>query len=144
MNALHIRNMIIGFAVAETVFLVDFLSKWWATRVLSPVGHPGHTLSLGQFIYPDASTAEALSAPNYAPIVVIPNFFNLYLAHNTGGAFSVFSGNPELLAGVSLVIVAGLLWWACTFDRNRIWPFVGVGMLVGGALGTIVDRVRFE
>lgn len=143
-RAYAVRAAVTGFAAAESVFLADFLTKWLATRALTPEGFPGHNLSLGQFILPSTETAAALAQPDFAPIEVIPGCFNFYLAHNTGGAFSMFSGNPGLLAGISLVIIIAILWWARSFDRTRIWPFLGVGMLAGGALGNIVDRLRFE
>ena len=143
-KAYTVRAAVIGFAAAESVFLADFFTKWLATRALTPEGFPGHTLSLGQFILPSPDMAAALAGPDFAPMEVIPGYFNFYLAHNTGGAFSLFSGNPGILAGVSLVIIVAILWWARSFDRTRMLPFVGVGMLIGGALGNIADRLRFE
>ena len=63
----------------------------------------------------------------------------LRLAHNTGFAFSAGRSLGPVLAVVAVVIV-GLLWsW-----RRRVggaWGALGLGAIIGGALGNLADRV---
>ncbi len=67
----------------------------------------------------------------------------LTLSHNRGVAFGVAGG-----AGVGLVLVtiAALAAIAYFFSRNAATPgmWVAVGLLAGGALGNLADRVRAD
>ncbi|MGY6500201.1 MAG: signal peptidase II [Acidimicrobiales bacterium] len=60
------------------------------------------------------------------------------LAFNTGMSFSMGSGMGPVVAPLALLVVAGLLWMA----RQIISPagLVGVGVVIGGVLGNLVDR----
>jgi signal peptidase II len=79
-------------------------------------------------------------------ITVVPGFFELRYSENTGSAFGLFRGLPGaryvlFLVGVAaLVIVAGYLRRADP-DKPRI--AAELGLLAGGALGNIIDRVAF-
>ncbi|GGE21746.1 lipoprotein signal peptidase [Aureimonas endophytica] len=70
-------------------------------------------------------------------------FLALYHARNEGIAFSMFSGLGDLslalLAGLVLVFV-GALWWKTPVDR-RLSHFA-FAIIVGGAIGNLVDRLR--
>lgn len=61
------------------------------------------------------------------------------LTFNTGMSFSLGSGSGALIAPMSLVVVGGLLW----MSRRMTSPLglLAVGLVVGGALGNVVDRV---
>lgn len=63
------------------------------------------------------------------------------LAHNDGVAFGLASGG-----GIALVVltIAALIFVGVLFARNPNRPgmWVAVGLLTGGALGNLIDRVR--
>lgn len=61
------------------------------------------------------------------------------LAFNTGMSFSLGSGMGRIIAPLALLVVAGLLW----MSRRVTNPFalVAVGLVAGGAIGNLVDRV---
>jgi signal peptidase II len=63
------------------------------------------------------------------------------LAHNRGVAFGLASGGGAALVGLTL---AALLFVGVLFARNPTRPgmWVAVGLLAGGALGNLADRVR--
>lgn len=65
----------------------------------------------------------------------------LTLTHNRGVAFGIAGGAGAPLVLVTLVALGVVL---CLFARNpaRPWMWVAVGLLVGGALGNLVDRIR--
>ncbi|KUM26361.1 signal peptidase II [Mesorhizobium loti] len=76
--------------------------------------------------------------------IEITPFFNLTLGFNTGVSFGMFREffleRPLVLAGIMLVIVAGLLIWAMrTAKRSET---IGLGLVAGGALGNVLDRMR--
>ncbi len=68
--------------------------------------------------------------------------FDLTRVTNSGIAFGLLDrgGDALVLAitGVALVVVIG--WFAV--DPSRPWLWLGVGLLVGGALGNLTDRIR--
>jgi len=66
---------------------------------------------------------------------------DLTLAHNEGVAFGLASGGGALLIALTL---AALLFVGVLFARNPARPgmWVAVGLLAGGALGNLIDRVR--
>jgi signal peptidase II len=65
----------------------------------------------------------------------------LTLAHNRGVAFGLASGGGAMLVALTL---AALAFVAVLFARNPARPgmWVAVGLLAGGALGNLIDRVR--
>lgn len=75
-------------------------------------------------------------------IEVLP-FLALYHARNTGIAFSMFAGFGDvglaILSAVVLVIV--LYLWIRTPAERRLMH-VGLAIVVGGAIGNLIDRVR--
>lgn len=73
--------------------------------------------------------------------VLVPGVLSTTLAANTGATFGLFTGKALLLAGVSVLILAAIvvLWW---FEgRTRATASAAVGLLIGGALGNLYDRV---
>jgi signal peptidase II len=72
---------------------------------------------------------------------VIPGLLQLVHATNHGVAFSVSAGGPTLVLVVIGVAVAGIVGYFATHtDRPLIW--LPTGMMVGGAVGNLVDRIR--
>ena len=67
----------------------------------------------------------------------------LTLAHNSGVAFGLARGGGAALVALT---VAALIFVGVLFTRNptRPWMWIAVGLLAGGALGNLVDRVRAD
>jgi signal peptidase II len=59
---------------------------------------------------------------------------------NTGVAFGVFSGGGALVLVFTLVALAALISYLALRPRRR-WLWLPTGMLVGGALGNLIDRI---
>ncbi|HWR91579.1 MAG TPA: signal peptidase II [Desulfobacterales bacterium] len=81
-------------------------------------------------------------------IPVIPGFFDLTHVHNPGGAFGFLSGMSAEFRGLLFVAVSflavGLIlyfYWQ-TPVRQRLLA-VGLSLIFGGAVGNLVDRIRF-
>lgn len=71
---------------------------------------------------------------------VLGTFLQLTYVRNTGVAFGQFSGSGVLVAILVAAAVAGLLWYFLThLGTPLIW--LPAGMVVGGAIGNLVDRV---
>lgn len=71
----------------------------------------------------------------------IAGLFRLHLVHNTGGAWSMFSGATVALGVFSIVMCAALAAFA-VYERARIsWPeLIGLGLVIGGGIGNAIDR----
>src|ERR1700753_3357987 len=82
----------------------------------------------------------AVMASHPFGIAVLP-VFSLVAAWNTGVSFSMLRGaGPWLLGGGAIVVSLGLLAWL-----NRIESLlqaIGIGLIAGGALGNVIDRLR--
>jgi signal peptidase II len=105
-------------AVAGTVFVFDQLSKWWLL--------------------------EVFHIAQRSPVRLSENFA-LVMAWNKGVSFSMFSHSaawmPYVLSAVAAVISAVLVR-LCLKSEKR-FERVGYAMVIGGALGNVVDRLRF-
>ena len=61
---------------------------------------------------------------------------------NRGAAFGLFAGMSPVLALASMVVLAALLLHYAREPRPPIWKTFAVGLIAGGAVGNLVDRVR--
>lgn len=96
--------------------------------------------------------SKALAQANlnpWEPLAVIPGFFNLILTYNSGGAFSVLADDGgggvqglkmAALAALSLLPFIYFYVQAGRGDRLRLGS---LGLIWGGALGNIHDRLRW-
>ena len=111
------RRSALGFSVALAVFLLEQVTKW---IVLGP-------LDLRNVLQ-----------------IEIPPIFNLTYTENHGISLGLFQASSDamrwvLVIGTSLV-AAGVAYWIAREERR--WDQVALGMVLGGALGNILDRVR--
>ncbi|MBM3515800.1 MAG: signal peptidase II [Alphaproteobacteria bacterium] len=113
--------------IAGIVLITDQLTKFVIMeRLLRPVGVP--------------------ETPFWSDITIeVTPFFNLIMAWNTGISFSMLSAESDLgrwlLVALQTAITAGVLWWSRSFATRL--SIAGAGLIVGGAIGNIIDRVRF-
>ncbi|SFR14168.1 signal peptidase II [Poseidonocella sedimentorum] len=77
-------------------------------------------------------------------IEIAPPLLTFRMAWNTGINFGLFSGRDArwILIGIALAIVAGVLLWMWR-ERPGKWAQISAGVLIGGALGNVVDRVAY-
>ena len=106
---------------------------------LSPLG----LLTIGLVLLLDQLAKEVVETnlPIGELIPVLP-ILDLYRVHNTGIAFSLFAGYGGLaLIALALAISAGVLvfWWSAR-EGGRL-ATIGYGLIVGGALGNLFDRL---
>ena len=74
-----------------------------------------------------------------SPLEVIPGLLRLRFTENPGAAFSLFQDAGPFLGVAAIGVGAGLLW-AMRLERPLI-ETAAYGLIVGGALGNLVDRV---
>lgn len=63
--------------------------------------------------------------------------------HNRGGAFGLFPGASLLFLGTGVAVI-GILLWTLPQARTLDWTSaVAYGLIMGGAVGNLLDRVRY-
>lgn len=72
------------------------------------------------------------------PVPIIGDFARLSLVRNAGAAFSMATGMTWLLTLVALAVVIAVIRIGRTL--RSLWWAIGLGMVLGGALGNLVDR----
>ncbi len=65
----------------------------------------------------------------------------LTLSHNEGIAFGLAEGGGIVLIAISLIAL-GVVLWLFSRDPTRPGMWVATGLLAGGAVGNLVDRIR--
>jgi signal peptidase II len=113
-----VRARSFGFSVAALIFLADQLAKWAVTGPLA-------LREVGQ-------------------IVLLP-VFNLTYTENNGISLGLLNAtNPVgrwMLVALTGAIAIGVAYWIGK-EKSR-FDQLALGMVLGGALGNILDRVRF-
>ena len=81
--------------------------------------------------------AEHLLQAN--PVKLIPRVLELTFTTNRGGAFGLFGNAPYLFLAATLVVCAAIV--VASFGVSRPVIAVGMGLVLGGALGNLTDRI---
>lgn len=76
--------------------------------------------------------------------LVIPGLLRWTYEQNQHGAFGLFGSSPVLLIGMALVVL--LIFWFSFREQARqsIVVRIAFGMILGGAIGNIIDRLHFR
>ena len=84
--------------------------------------------------------AKALWAQ--ADFVLIPGILGVRGMRNTGMAFGMLAGKPLLLAGVTVAVLLAMIVYLHAHPPT-VLEALGIGLLMGGALGNLFDRVVY-
>ncbi len=76
-------------------------------------------------------------------ITIIPNFFYLTYTHNYGGAWSIFDNSTLFITIVSFLIIVGIIYYLFKNKINKKIEIVGYSLLLGGAIGNLIDRIVY-
>lgn len=111
------RKGALGFSVAAIVFVLEQITKW---LVLGP-----------------------LDLRNTQSVEVLP-IFRLNYTENHGISLGLFQASSDAMRWVLVLVTAaiavGVAWWIGREEKR--WDQIALGMVLGGALGNILDRVR--
>ena len=111
-----------GFALI--VIVLDQLTKAWV---------------LGSADLSDA----ALIPDGYRFAEVVPGIFSITMVRNTGVSFGLFGGGEArwVLSLFAVLVAGALAWWALQAQRRTL--IAAIGLVIGGAVGNAIDRIRF-
>ena len=76
------------------------------------------------------------------PLPLIKNFLNLTLVHNRGAAFGFFQNQLLLFVLVSLLAI-GMIIYNLKNKSSSIILKLSLSLILGGAVGNLIDRLRF-
>ena len=74
--------------------------------------------------------------------VIIEGFFRFVHWGNTGAAWSLFTGNNTWLAIVAALALVALFFTRHHFDLHTVGGQVSLGLIFGGIIGNLIDRLR--
>jgi signal peptidase II len=104
---------------------------------------------LGAVVTLDQATKALLvrSLPLHEYVPIIDGFLSLSHVHNRGAAFGVLSEaslpfQPVLLSALSLAALLAIVYYFVRLPPSARLPRVALALVLGGALGNLVDRVR--
>lgn len=84
---------------------------------------------------------RALNSTDTRIIHVIPGCLRLQWTENRGAVFGMGQGKRGLFIAFTIVAVAGIIWVAGKHGRKSLLLTTGLGLLLGGALGNLCDRI---
>ena len=79
---------------------------------------------------------------HYPSIPLIPGYFALTYTQNFGAAWSMLWGQSWLLIAIAAAVVIGIVVYAARLKERHWLQMTGLGFLLGGALGNLIDRAR--
>jgi len=116
-------------AVALLAAGVDLFSKWWVFRWWAAQGFratdPRHLI---------------VGDPRHD---LIPGYLGVYVTYNDGGIFSIGQGRTSLFILFSAFAIVAILWVFHRYGRMSVWLTVALGLILGGALGNLWDRICY-
>jgi signal peptidase II len=70
-----------------------------------------------------------------------PGVLELLYARNPGAAWSMLVHQRAFLIVVAILVCAAIVYVDRRFGRNKPWLKVALGLLMGGAVGNLIDRI---
>ena len=110
------RKFVIGLLVGALILIADQLSKYYVFSLL------------------DETVTRTIE---------VTGFFNLVEVYNTGVSFGLFDKLPYgqvILAALAIAIILILVVWMSRI--TTLWLSFGLGLIIGGAIGNVIDRVQ--
>ncbi|WP_339915015.1 signal peptidase II [uncultured Brevundimonas sp.] len=116
-----------GFALA--VIVLDQLTKAWILDAMNMLTVSGQLIEREQWFFQS--------------LPVLPPFLRFSFVLNDGVSFGLLGGGTArwLLSGFSIAVAVALGWWATRVDRRLL--ITAIGLVMGGAVGNVIDRIRF-
>lgn len=74
---------------------------------------------------------------------LIDGFFNLVYVRNDGAAWNILSGHSIVLILISIAVLVLLVIYRRSFLQKQFSHRILLGLLVGGIVGNLIDRIRF-
>lgn len=113
------RRWLLLLATVATVIAIDQLSKWLVID----------NLMVGE---------------STQPIPALGKVFQFTHSANTGAAFGLLSGMGDIFIFIAPIVSIGLIWYYPRIPDPATLTRLAFGLIVGGALGNVIDRLQHE
>ena len=114
------RSLAPMIRTAVAVFVIDQIIKIWVVQIMS--------------------------LKTVGTILVAPPYLTLRMAWNEGINFGLFAGAGDMMRWVLIALALAISAWIVIWmrrDRPGRWVQISAGLVIGGAIGNIVDRVIY-
>ena len=93
--------------------------------------------------YERASRSIPAGEPG-GPTEVLGEYVRIAVTYNDGAIFGLFETSALLMAALTVIVIAAITWYEWRHAAG-LGPLVtiGLGLLVGGAIGNLIDRLRY-
>ena len=109
------RHWVAFFGIAAAVIIADQLSKRWI----------------------------GADFPFEEPVEILGAWLRIWYVANTGALFGLFRDQAVLFAALSIAVMAIIVWFHGRAVAGNGWlATVALGLLLGGAVGNFIDRIR--
>ncbi|HEM3560689.1 signal peptidase II [Streptococcus suis] len=72
----------------------------------------------------------------------LPGFMSLAYLRNYGAAWSILQNQQWFFTIVTIVVLIGLVWYYIRQIKGNLWTLFSLSLMMAGALGNFIDRVR--
>ncbi|WIV10791.1 signal peptidase II [Proteiniborus sp. MB09-C3] len=108
------RSQMLYAAISIIIILLDQITKFYAVQLLK----------------------------GNAPVVIIENFLRLNYVENFGAAFGILQNKKIFFIIITTIVVIGIIVYIKTNTNLTITMKIALAMVIGGAIGNLIDRVR--
>lgn len=77
-------------------------------------------------------------------LVIIKNILGLSYLENRGAAFGILQNKQNILAVITMVVVAGVLYYLFKYKPKSKFLRTGIALILSGAIGNLFDRLYYR
>ncbi|MFW5979847.1 MAG: signal peptidase II [Bacillota bacterium] len=100
------------------VILLTFIADQWLKIITFKNLDPGQSLPIWQDV------------------------FHITYVQNTGAAFGILKGKLGFFIVLTLSIIVAIWLYRIFFLKENLWFDISLGLIIGGAIGNLIDRIR--
>lgn len=121
-----VRRWLLFGGLAVAVLVADQVSKAWIDASFAP------------------ATTHTPRGGLAAPTPIVDDLVRIAKTYNSGGIFGLFGAAAPVLALASIAVIGVILYYHARSVRNTpLLLTITLGLLLGGALGNFIDRIRY-
>ncbi|SEN62205.1 signal peptidase II [Amphibacillus marinus] len=77
-------------------------------------------------------------------ITIIEDFLYITSHRNTGAAWGILAGQMIFFYIITVIVIVAIVYYMTKFAKESVWLGLGLGLVLGGAIGNFIDRVRIQ
>jgi signal peptidase II len=134
---------LLALLISLAIIAADQYTKWLMMEKILTTKETG--LGFQEWLFTRAPISFFIEERPLFQTVAVTSFLNWVMVWNQGISFGLFNNNSEMgaliLIAFSLILTIGLIFW--NLMAQKFIHMLGLSFIIGGAIGNIIDRVRF-